>query len=108
MQKDFGHIQAECSSFPSNQRKIYNITNDEKGESNQANNVVNFTTHIRHMKDGIHIGEPSNSKKICVTHYHKIVYIMLGNMSQYFVTHDYQCINFVFSIPLYCYKLYGR
>lgn len=40
--KYFRHIQDECSSFPRVQRSISNVTNDEKGESNQENNVVTF------------------------------------------------------------------
>lgn len=59
--KKNGHIQAECSSFPWKQRKIYNVTNDEEGESNQENNVLTFTTHIKDMKGAIYNNEPSNS-----------------------------------------------
>ena len=65
--KDFGHIQTECSSSLRKQIRLYNVTNDKEGESNQANNIVTF----KDMKDVIHTGEPSNSKNICVTTIHK-------------------------------------
>lgn len=104
--KYFGHIQVECLSFPRKQRNIYNVTNYEKGESNQANNVLTFTTHIKNMKGLIYTSEPSNSKNMCVTPLQKIEYTISGNMSQHLVTHEYHFINFVSSIPLYCCKLY--
>lgn len=50
--KDFGHIQAECSHVPREQRRIFNVTNDEKGEMYHGKNVVS----VKYM----HIDEQSN------------------------------------------------
>lgn len=84
--KDFGHIQVERSSFSRKQRRIYNVTNDEKGGSNQTYNVVTF----KDMKKVIHIGEPSNSNKRCITPIHKTYYRISSNKSQHLVKHVYQ------------------
>lgn len=69
--KGFGHIQVKCLSFLRKQRQIYNITNDEineEGGSNQAKNVMTFTTHIKDIeKCYVYIDEPSNSKNMFVT-----------------------------------------
>lgn len=70
----------------SRETKISNVANDKVGECNQANNFVAF----KDMKQVIHIGEPSNSKKICITPIQKIDCRMSGNKSQNLVKHVYQ------------------
>lgn len=74
-------VKLNAQVFQGN-KKNYNVTNDEEGESNQENNIVTFDTHIKDMKGTIYTGEPSNSKNICVTHIHKTECTMSGNMSQ--------------------------
>lgn len=49
--------------FLRKQRRIYNVTNDEKGEYNQEHNVVT----LKDMKWVMHTCNPSNSKKMCIT-----------------------------------------
>lgn len=52
------------------QRKSYNFTNDkidEESESDQANNVVTFNTHVKDIKGVKDTGEPSHPKNMRVT-----------------------------------------
>lgn len=65
--KDFGHIQAKCSSVPMEQRRISNVYIDEKGESNLAKNVVTF----KDVKEAMHSSEQLYSKKSCIALFHK-------------------------------------
>lgn len=56
--KDYGHIKDEGSSVPREQRRIYNVSNDNEGEDDQGNTSVSFEV--------MHTGEKSNLKKRCI------------------------------------------
>lgn len=89
--KNFGHIQAECSSVPREQRKILNIMKDEEGKHDQGNNGG-------YVKD-LNTSDQSNSKKRCMALSHKLECSMSGNMPQHWVKHDYQFLKCVSLIP---------
>ena len=78
--------------FSKEKSKICNVINDkidEESLSDQENNVVTFTTHIKNTRGVKYICVPSNSNNICVTPIQKKKITISSNKSQHHVKHIY-------------------